>query len=86
MVGCLAQGVLFVRIFIGWARPGGEGEGGAPAGYWCLGLAGGIFLLCWGVLMRDVVLTVGQSFVCMVYARNLSLVRRKTPVRNKNIA
>ena len=86
VVGCLAQVFLFVRVFIGWARPGSQGERGVPAGYWWLGVMGGIFLICWGVLMRDIVLTVGQSFLALVYVRNLSLMGREAPERNKHTA
>ncbi len=86
VVGCLAQGGLFVRVFLAWTRPDSEKVSGVPAWYWWLGLAGGVFLLCWGVLMRDIVLVVGQSFVALVYARNLSLVRRNVPEKNKCIS
>ncbi len=86
VVGCLAQGFLFGRVFLGWTRPDSERVREVSAGYWCLGLGGGIFVVCWGVLMRDIVLTVGQSFVALVYLRNLSLVRRKALETNKNFS
>jgi lipid-A-disaccharide synthase-like uncharacterized protein len=47
-----------------------------PTAFWLLSIAGALLLLAYSIYRRDPVFILGQSAGLVVYARNLSFIRR----------
>jgi lipid-A-disaccharide synthase-like uncharacterized protein len=47
-----------------------------PIAFWYISITGGIMLLTYGVLDRDPVIIMGQSFGIIVYTRNLYFIHK----------
>ena len=59
-----------------WISSERRGKSHIPVVFWYLSLAGGAMLLAYAVLWkRDPVVAAGQTFGCIVYVRNLMLLR-----------
>ena len=52
-----------------------RGESLLPAGFWAISLAGAVLILTYGILRRDPVVILAQSFGLVTYIRNLMLWR-----------
>lgn len=75
-VGFLGQSMFFFRLLIQWIVSERRGESVVPTVYWYFSIAGGLILLSYALWRRDPVFILGQSMGCVVYARNLILIRR----------
>lgn len=49
-----------------------------PLGFWLLSICGSMMVLSYAVIRKDPVLFIGQLFGCIVYGRNILLIRRQT--------
>jgi len=73
--GLLGQGVFASRFVVQWIRSEMEGRSVVPTAFWYLSLVGSVVLLAYAVHRRDIVFMLGQSVGCLIYARNLKLIR-----------
>ena len=69
--GLTAQGVFMSRMLVQWVATERAKKSVVPVPFWWLSLAGAIMLLIYGILDRDIVIILAQSFGFIVYARNL---------------
>ena len=81
--GLLGQCVFTFRfiyqLFIAEKRQ----ESILPLGFWLLSISGSLMVLSYAVIRRDPVLFIGQLFGCVVYGRNILLIRRQTRLTGK---
>ena len=49
-----------------------------PLGFWILSICGSLMVLSYAIIRRDPVLFAGQLFGCVVYCRNILLIRRES--------
>ncbi|MEM7210279.1 MAG: lipid-A-disaccharide synthase N-terminal domain-containing protein [Pseudomonadota bacterium] len=79
--GLTAQGVFMSRMLVQWVATERAKKSVVPVPFWWLSLAGAVMLLIYGILDRDIVIILAQSFGFIVYARNLWFIysERQTP-------
>lgn len=75
LFGLAAQAVFMARMVIQWLASERARRSIVPVAFWWLSLAGAAMLLVYGVLRRDIVIILAQSFGAVVYLRNLWLIR-----------
>lgn len=71
LFGLAAQGIFMSRMMVQWIATERARQSVVPVVFWWLSLAGAVMLLIYGVLDRDIVIILAQSFGFIVYARNL---------------
>jgi len=76
LFGSAGQVVFTLRFLYQWLYSRRKGESKLPAGFWILSLVGSLSIVSYGVIRRDPVLIVGQSFGIVAYGRNLMLIRK----------
>lgn len=74
--GTAGQVIFTMRFVYQWLYSCRAGESRLPAGFWLMSLVGSLAIVSYGVMRRDVVLIVGQSFGVVAYIRNLMLIRQ----------
>lgn len=74
-IGFVGQAMFFLRFFVQWLRSEQEKKSVIPEVFWYLSLAGGILMLVYAILKRDVVFIVGQSTGTFIYLRNIWYLR-----------
>ncbi len=72
-LGFFAQALFFARTIAQWFKSEQEGKVISPAIYWQISLLGSITMFTYGVLRNDIAIVVGQTFVYLIYIRNLQL-------------
>ncbi|MGM9687788.1 MAG: lipid-A-disaccharide synthase N-terminal domain-containing protein [Alloprevotella sp.] len=77
LFGSAGQVLFTLRFVYQWLYSRREGESCLPAGFWLISLAGSLSIVGYGILRRDPVLIVGQSFGLVAYIRNLILIQRE---------
>ncbi|MGF1447547.1 MAG: lipid-A-disaccharide synthase N-terminal domain-containing protein [Pikeienuella sp.] len=75
LFGLTAQAVFMARMLVQWIASERARRSVVPVAFWWLSLAGALMLLIYGVLRRDIVIILAQSFGLVVYLRNLALIR-----------
>ena len=74
--GFLAQAIFTARFLVQWIASERRRKSHVPIAFWYLSLAGGLMLFAYAALWkRDPVVTLGQTVGCIVYIRNLMLLR-----------
>lgn len=76
--GSAGQVVFSLRFLYQAVYSARRGESLLPAGFWAISLLGAVIILTYGILRRDPVVILAQSFGLVTYIRNLMLLR-KTP-------
>ena len=76
-VGLAGQACLGIRFLIQWIASERRGHSVVPDMFWILSLIGGVAVLAYAIHRHDPIFIVGQSAGLVVYARNLTLVRRR---------
>ena len=71
LFGLAAQGIFMSRMMVQWIATERARQSVVPVAFWWLSLAGAVMLLIYGILDRDIVIILAQSFGFIVYARNL---------------
>lgn len=79
--GLTAQGVFMSRMLVQWIATERARKSVVPVPFWWLSLAGAVMLLIYGILDRDIVIILAQSFGFIVYARNLWFIYREGAAR-----
>lgn len=75
--GATGQVVFTMRFVYQWLYSRGAGESRLPAGFWLMSLLGALAIVSYGIVRRDLVLIVGQSFGVVAYIRNLILMKKE---------
>ena len=77
ILGLTGQALFSGRFLIQWIASERRRASVVPGVFWWFSIAGGLSLLTYAVLRRDVVIFVGQAAGLVVYARNIVLLRRQ---------
>ena len=75
-VGLLGQLFFTSRFLVQWIVSERRRESVIPVAFWWFSLLGGVTLLSYAIWRRDPVFILGQATGLVVYARNLSLIKR----------
>jgi lipid-A-disaccharide synthase-like uncharacterized protein len=75
--GLLGQCVFTFRFIYQLIVAEKRHESILPLGFWLLSISGSLMVLSYAVIRRDPVLFIGQLFGCVVYGRNILLIRRQ---------
>lgn len=71
--GSAGQVIFSLRFLYQALYSARRGESMLPAGFWLLSFAGAAMILTYGILRRDPVVILAQSFGLLTYTRNLML-------------
>lgn len=71
LFGLTAQGIFMSRMIVQWVATERAKRSVIPVPFWWLSILGATMLLIYGILDRDIVIILAQSFGFIVYARNL---------------
>ena len=74
--GFLGNAVFFARFLIQWIASERAGRSYVPIVFWHLSILGSVMLLAYAVHRKDPVFTLAFLPNCVVYVRNLVLIRR----------
>lgn len=69
--GLVAQSMFFMRFFVQWLASEKQRKSVMPNAFWWFSLAGGLMLLTYGFMRRDLVIILGQSVGVLIYVRNI---------------
>ncbi len=75
--GSSGQLIFTLRFVYQWWVSRRRGESMLPMGFWLMSLVGSLIIVSYGVVRRDIVLILGQSFGVVSYVRNLMLLGKK---------
>ena len=80
-LGFLGQALFASRFVVQWVASERRRRSVVPTVFWWLSIGGGVCLLGYALLRRDVVIVAGQLAGLLVYARNVALTnpRRSSP-------
>ena len=70
-IGFTGQCCFFTRFFIQWIYTEKNKKSIIPVSFWYFSLFGGLLLLAYAIMRRDIVFTVGQAGGTFIYLRNL---------------
>lgn len=73
LFGSAGQFVFTMRFVYQWYYCHRIGVSKLPTFFWVLSLAGSLSIVSYGIIRRDIVLIVGQSFGLVAYIRNIVL-------------
>lgn len=76
ILGVVGQTIFSLRFLYQLFYSASRRESLLPTGFWIISLTGAILILTYGILRRDPVLILAQSFGLVTYIRNLMLIRR----------
>ena len=95
-IGFLGNALFFSRFMVQWIASERAGRSYIPTMFWWLSIAGSIVLLLYAVHKRDPVFIIAYLPNCVVYVRNLMLIRKQqresaadsspVPVREPEVA
>jgi len=80
VIGFLGNALFFSRFMVQWIASERAGRSYIPTMFWWLSIAGSIVLLLYAVHKRDPVFILAYLPNCIVYVRNLVLIRRQQRV------
>lgn len=69
--GLVAQSMFFMRFFVQWLASERQKKSVMPNAFWWFSLVGGLMLLAYGFLRRDLVIILGQGVGVFIYLRNI---------------
>ena len=74
--GILGQIVFSLRFLYQTVYSARRGESSLPLGFWLISAGGALMILTYGILRRDPVVILAQSFGLVTYIRNLMLLKK----------
>jgi lipid-A-disaccharide synthase-like uncharacterized protein len=80
LLGCTAQIIFVLRFVYQWLISEVKKTSSLPLGFWLLSLIGSLLILVYGVIRVDWVLIIGHSFGCLIYVRNIFLIRNQVEI------
>lgn len=82
LFGFAAQFVFFLRFVVQWFESERRGRSHIPIAFWYLSILGGVMILIYAILERNLVFTCASILSLIIYIRNLMLIfRRRTRVQ-----
>lgn len=78
ILGVVGQLVFSLRFLYQLFYSASRKESLLPRGFWIISLTGAVLILAYGILRRDPVVILAQSFGLVTYIRNLMLGRRNS--------
>jgi lipid-A-disaccharide synthase-like uncharacterized protein len=75
-IGLTGNAAFFTRFLVQWVASERAGRSYVPVVFWYLSIAGSLILLAYAIHRRDPVFTLAFLPNCVVYVRNLVLLRR----------
>lgn len=75
-IGLTGNAAFFSRFLVQWIASERAGRSHVPVAFWYLSIAGSLILLAYAIHRRDPVFTLAFLPNCVVYVRNLVLLRR----------
>ena len=75
-IGLAGNATFFSRFLVQWLASERAGRSYVPIAFWYLSIAGSLILLAYAIHRRDPVFTLAFLPNCVVYVRNLVLIRR----------
>ena len=76
-IGLLGQAAFASRFLVQWIASERAGESYVPLSFWYLSITGSLVLLLYAVHRKDPVFVLAYLPNCVVYVRNLVLIRRR---------
>lgn len=76
-IGFIGNALFFSRFMVQWVASERAGRSYIPTMFWWLSIAGSIVLLLYAVHKRDPVFIIAYLPNCIVYVRNLMLIRKQ---------
>ncbi len=76
-IGFLGNALFFSRFMVQWIASERAGRSYIPTLFWWLSIAGSVVLLLYALHKRDPVFTLAYLPNCVVYVRNLMLIRKQ---------
>lgn len=76
LFGIVGQVVFSLRFVYQTVYSARRGESVLPLGFWLISTAGALLILTYGILRRDPVVILAQSFGLITYVRNLMLIKK----------
>ena len=77
VLGFIAQLMFTSRFVVQWIASERAGKSIMPLSFWLLSMAGSTLLLIYAIHRLDPVFILGQSTGCIVYIRNLMLLKKE---------
>lgn len=74
-IGFAGNALFFSRFLVQWLASERAGRSYVPVAFWWLSIAGSVVLLLYAIHRRDPVFTLAYLPNCVVYVRNLMLIR-----------
>lgn len=81
-IGLAGQLLFTARFLVQWIASEIKRESVVPTSFWFLSIGGSLILLIYSIHVRDPVFILGQSLGCLIYARNLAMIRRRARTRD----
>ncbi|RIL04994.1 MAG: hypothetical protein DCC71_11970 [Proteobacteria bacterium] len=76
-IGFTGNALFFSRFLVQWVASERAGRSYVPTVFWWLSIAGSVVLLLYALHRRDPVFTLAYLPNCVVYVRNLMLIRKE---------
>jgi lipid-A-disaccharide synthase-like uncharacterized protein len=84
LFGFAAQFVFFLRFVVQWFESERRGRSHIPIAFWYLSILGGVMILVYSALEKNLVFTCASILSLGIYIRNLMLIyRRHTRVQTR---
>lgn len=77
VLGLAGNALFFSRFLVQWIASERRGRSYVPVAFWWLSIAGSLVLLAYAIHRRDPVFTIAFLPNCIVYVRNLMLIRKE---------
>jgi lipid-A-disaccharide synthase-like uncharacterized protein len=77
LFGFAAQFVFFLRFVVQWFESERRGRSHIPIAFWYLSMLGGLMILVYAILERNLVFTCASLLSLVIYIRNLMLIYRR---------
>jgi lipid-A-disaccharide synthase-like uncharacterized protein len=77
LIGLAGNALFFSRFMVQWIASERAGQSYMPNAFWWLSIAGSVVLLLYAIHRRDPVFTLAYLPNCIVYVRNLMLIRKR---------
>lgn len=74
LFGIIAQLMFTSRFLVQWISSEFAGKSIVPTAFWFFSIAGGLMTLTYGIVKREPVIIIGQTFGTLIYARNIMLI------------
>ncbi len=77
--GLIANGLFASRFIVQWYVSERLKKSVIPVQFWWLSIAGSVMMLVYAIYIGKIPLILGFLFPCLIYVRNLMLIRKHEP-------